>query len=242
MKLICLNIWGGHIKEPLLEFVKAHRDIDVFCFQEVYHKADRKVSDEDRAVSLNIFSELQVHLSEHKAFFRPTVNQTYGIGMMVKKEIEVVREGEVVIHENPHYHGIGPTHSRNLQWVECRLENQTYTIINLHGLWNGLGKTDSPERISQAFRIKAFVEAIDSPKIVCGDFNLRPDTESMQVIEQGMHNLIKTHGISSTRTSHYSKKEKFADYILTSPEVKVADFKVLEHEVSDHAPLLLDFS
>jgi len=48
MKLITLNIWGGHMFNPLLEFIQAHQDIDIFCLQEVYHQAPHKVSDEDR--------------------------------------------------------------------------------------------------------------------------------------------------------------------------------------------------
>lgn len=241
MKLITLNIWGGHIHEPLLEFIKSHRDIDIFCFQEVYHNAHRKICDDDKKVSLNIFSELHALLPHHQAFFRPVVDGIYGIGMFVKKEIEVLEEGESNIHHNPKYPGIGATHSRNLQWLQYRINNQIHTIVNLHGLWNGKGKMDSPERISQSQKIKEFADTIQTPKILCGDFNLRPDTVSMKMLESGMKNLIEIYKISSTRTSLYQKEEKFADYVLTSPEITVNHFEVLSHEVSDHSPLLLEF-
>ena len=36
MKLITLNIWGGHVLEPLLNFMVSHHDVDIFCLQEVY--------------------------------------------------------------------------------------------------------------------------------------------------------------------------------------------------------------
>lgn len=237
-----LNIWGGHVRTPLLQFIDNHREVDIFCFQEVYHQARNKVSDEDREVSLNIFSELHALLPNHRAYFRPVVQNSYGIGMFVNKEIEVLDEGEIPIYENPHYRGLGPTHSRNLQWLQCRLNGQTHTIMNVHGLWNGKGKTDSPERISQSQRIKEFMGSIETPKILCGDFNLRPDTESMKMVEKGMNNLIQTYKISSTRTSLYPKEEKFADYVLTSPEISVGHFAVLKEEVSDHAPLFLEFT
>ena len=58
---------------------------------------------------------------------------------------------------------------------------------------------------------------------------------------EGMHNLIDQHNIISTRTSYYPKEEKFADYVFTSHEIKVNHFSVLKEEVSDHAPLLIDF-
>jgi len=241
MKLMTLNIWGGHVRNPLLDFIVLHRDIDIFCFQEVYHNAPEKISNEDRKVSLNIFSELQALLPDHRGFFRPVVNNIYGISMFVRKEIDVLREGEVTIHENLSYSGRGPTHSRNLQWLEYRINNQIYSVLNVHGLWNGQGKTDSPERIAQSKRITEFLNQIKVPTVMCGDFNLRPDTESMKMLEQGMKNLVQTYQVTSTRSSLYPKAEKFADYILTSPEIKVNKFEVLQDEVSDHLPLLLDF-
>jgi len=241
MKLITLNIWGGHVYSPLLEFIESHQEIDIFCFQEVYHKAENKISDDTRPVCLNIFSELQALLPNHQAFFRPTVGETYGIGTFVRKEIYVVGEGDIIIHDNPHYSGRGPTHSRNLQWLQYRINHQTHSILNVHGLWNGKGKADCPERIAQSLKIREFMDEINTPKILCGDFNLRPDTESVNILEQGMNNLIQIYDVRSTRTSFYPKEEKFADYIFTSPEIKVKNFEVMKDEVSDHAPLMLDF-
>lgn len=239
MKLMTLNIWGGHVRNPLLQFIEFHRETEIFCFQEVYHQAPAKISDDDKTVSLNIFSELQVLLPDHKPFFRPVVDQIYGIGMFVKKTIPVLEEGEILIHENPAYQGLGPTHSRNLQWIKCQFDEKTYFVMNVHGLWNGKGKTDCPERLAQSQKIKAFMDTIDSSKILCGDLNLRPDTESIKIIEQGMHNLIRNFNIQSTRTSLYPKVERFADYIFTSKDMNIEHFEVLNDEVSDHAPLLL---
>lgn len=242
MKLITLNIWGGHIHSPLIEFIKAHQDTDIFCFQEVYHNAPERISTEDRKVSLNIFSELQELLPDHQAFFRPVVENVFGIGMFIRNKMEILGEGEVTIHTNPNYSGRGPTHSRNLQWAKCRIDGRDYSIVNVHGLWNGKGKTDTPERIQQSQRIREFVDGLPNPKVVCGDFNLRPDTESVKILEAGMTNLVKTFKVATTRTSLYPREEKYADYIFTSPEIAVNNFEVLKDEVSDHAPLFLDFA
>lgn len=57
----------------------------------------------------------------------------------------------------------------------------------------------------------------------------------------GLRNLIKEHGITSTRTSLYTKEEKFADYVLIGPGIQVTNFEVLPDEVSDHAPLRIEF-
>ncbi|HZY47630.1 MAG TPA: hypothetical protein VFE96_07530 [Candidatus Bathyarchaeia archaeon] len=69
-----------------------------------------------------------------------------------------------------------------------------------------------------------------------------PHTRSIGIIEtQGMSNLIVKQSASSTRSRFYPGKERFADYIFTSPEVTVRSFKVLNEEVSDHLPLLMEF-
>lgn len=242
MKLVTLNLWGGHLRIPLLKFINHHKDVDIFCLQEVYHKAHRVISRQERELSLNIFSDLQKLLPEHYAIFKPAVDNVYGIAMLLRKNIDILSEGEINIHQKKYHPGIGENHSRNMQWVECESNNQTYSILNVHGLWNGRGKSDTPDRIEQSLRIRHFMDTINTPKILCGDFNLRPNTQSMHIIEEGMTNLITVNNVRSTRTSYYKKSEKFADYILTSPEITINQFEVMSEEVSDHAALYLDFN
>jgi endonuclease/exonuclease/phosphatase family metal-dependent hydrolase len=241
MKLITLNMWGGHIYDPLVEFIKSYREVDIFCLQEVYDDAPEKISTEERKVCLTLFSDLQKLLPHHTGFFGAVVDGVYGNAIFVSNKLEVLDEGNVNIHDNPHYPGRGPTHSRNLQWIQCLVGQHIYSIFNVHGLWNGRGKADSPERIIQSERIRRFIDTLNTPKILCGDFNLRPDTESVKILEAGMTNHITLSHVTSTRTRYYTKPEKFADYIFTSPEVPVKAFSVLPDQVSDHAPLLIEF-
>lgn len=120
-------------------------------------------------------------------------------------------------------------------------DGEQLTVINFHGLWNGKGKGDSEDRILQTKNILDFTKKLTGEHLLCGDFNLRPDTESIKLFQDvGMRNLIKEYNITSTRTSHYTKDEKFADYVFVTRGVRVKDFKVLPDEVSDHAPLYLD--
>lgn len=242
MKLITLNIWGGYLKQEILNFFNNYQEIDIFCLQEVYCKADKKISTCDLKLSLDIFTEIQDELPNHIGYFRPVVNDIYGIAMLVHKDIHIIAEGEICIHENNDYPGAGPTHQRNMQWLKAKHQDHTFSIFNVHGLWNGKGKLDSTNRINQARRIKEFTDSINMPKIICGDFNLRPETESIKIVSSEMNDLIQKYNITSTRTSHYPKEERFADYVFTSNGIHINDFKVLEDEVSDHAALALDFT
>ena len=55
-----------------------------------------------------------------------------------------------------------------------------------------------------------------------------------------MRNLIKEFGVTSTRTSFYTKPVKFADYVFVSKDINLKNLKILPHEVSDHTPLLIE--
>jgi endonuclease/exonuclease/phosphatase family metal-dependent hydrolase len=63
----------------------------------------------------------------------------------------------------------------------------------------------------------------------------------MKKLEENMIDLITKNDVKNTRSKFYTRNEKFADYILVSPDIKVRDFKVMDEHVSDHLPLYLDF-
>jgi len=240
MKIISLNTWSGIVYEPFKAFFRQYQDVDVFCLQEIYSKAIGK--DEPHPtldMKLDIYEQIEEWLTDtHVGYFRPAHADYYGQAIFIKKEIAVEEEGSIWIYENREPKKRGE-HSRNLHYVRVNLNGKPTVLINLHALWNGMGKTDTEDRISQSKKIHEFIESRAEEKIVVGDFNLNPDTESLAIVEEGMRNLIKEYGITTTRTSFYNKESKFADYALVSSGIEVTDFKVLPEEVSDHAALYL---
>jgi endonuclease/exonuclease/phosphatase family metal-dependent hydrolase len=77
-------------------------------------------------------------------------------------------------------------------------------------------------------------------KIIVGDLNLVPDTQSIQLIEAaGYRNLITEYAIVDTRTFFYRKAPRLADYVFVSRAVRVEAFHVDQTPVSDHAALIL---
>ncbi len=243
MKLISLNLWGGRVREPLLEFFKSRVDTDVFCLQEVYHDAHGKDTIWDKA-NLDTLDDVRQVLPDHTVFYHPHLGDWWGLALFAEKSIAFHEVGESYVHlykgHDMEREVLGHT-AKNLQYGHMTFKGKPLTIINFHGLWNGKGKTDCAERIEQSKKIAAFIAGIKGEIIFCGDFNLLPDTQSIKMIEEtGLRNLITEYGITSTRTSFYDKPEKFADYMFVSKGLQVKDFKVLPDEVSDHAPLLLE--
>lgn len=255
MKIISLNTWGGRAgKDNLLNFFNNHKkDADIFCLQEMWAAPYEHLEGESAGALAIRHKDIMVRgvhevgelLSKHKSYFRPHHMDNYGLLMFVREELPVQGEGEIFVHQ---YKGFIPEgdighHARNIQYVTTQLGEKIVTVINFHGLWNGQGKNDSEDRINQSQRIIDFLKTLPGEIVLCGDFNLLPDTESIKLFESfGLRNLIKEFGITSTRTSRYTKADKFADYIFISKGLVIKDFKVLPDEVSDHAPLLLEIA
>ncbi|MBP7741337.1 MAG: endonuclease/exonuclease/phosphatase family protein [Candidatus Pacebacteria bacterium] len=241
MKIVSLNTWAGVVYEPLLKFFDTYRDVDIFCLQEIYSKAEGKEEPHpELAMRLDLFERIEERLQDtHVGYFRPAHADYYGQALFVKKDIVVEEEGDIFIYENNEPEARGK-HSRNLQYIRITVNGKPTVVANLHGLWNGMGKSDTPDRILQSENIRAFVRGRSEQVIVLGDFNLNPNTKSLSIAGEGMRNLIEEYGITSTRTSFYERENRFADYAFVSPDVEVVDFKVLPEEVSDHAALYLE--
>jgi exonuclease III len=253
MKIVSLNTWGGRAgRKGLMKFFDNYKDeIDIFCLQEIWsapyenfngHPAGGKKIDHEEIMIYGM-QDISEVLSGHSGFFRPHFLENYGLFMLAKNNLPIKAEGELFVFKEKGHVPSGDigTHARNIQYVTTELNGRSLTVINFHGLWNGKGKTDSEDRIEQSKKILEFTSTLEGDYVLCGDFNLLPDTQSIKLFEDtGLRNLIKEYGITSTRTSHYTKEEKFADYIFVTPDIQVKEFKVLPDEISDHAPLLLE--
>ncbi len=253
MKLITLNTWMGGIKDPLLDFVRAKEaEIDVFCFQEVLNGGAEHVSkwwpENPPPFEGNLFEFLKEALPRHVALFHPNIGEWTGLAMFIRDSLTIIDAGDHFVHKSgpvfPGDEGFSVPYPKNIQHATYESAARPCTIINFHGLWNGGGKSDAPERIAQTKNILACLHKLPGKHVLAGDFNLLPDTESMRLLEQesGMRNLIVDFGVTSTRTRYYTRTtDRHADYVLVSPDVEVVDFKVLPDEVSDHSPLYLEF-
>lgn len=258
MKLICLNIWGGSkTKENELKafLEKNSKDTDIFCFQEVFDITDDKKDKEAIGNLVNIpninkdlINYLKLLLPNFNSFFCPVYSDVYGIAIFVKKDISVKGQGDSLIYKCrvfPDPEDELADHNRKIQWVDILKDNKTFRIFNLHGHWTHKdrgGKGDTEKKIKQTQKIVEQVKSSIYPCILAGDFNSRPDTESIRMIDKILINQITKNGILSTRPKEFNYTENYADYIFTSPDIKVDKFEVMSDVVSDHSPLSIKFN
>ncbi len=255
MKLISLNVWGGRVYTELVKFLEREKsNTDIFCFQEVldYGRGEpgpdaKEAKARHQPKEFQEKSDLYKKLTEILSDFNPFLSEPYSSGMerlavFVRKGISVSEETlqvhkpfQVDVNGKPYYVAC------LLQHVHVEIGDKSYDVANVHGLWQGGSKSDTPERLDQSREIVRLLSGFSSPKILCGDFNLSPNTQSIRIIEGVMGNLIREKGITNTRSPLYTKPLRYADYVFTSTNINVIKFEVMQNVVSDHLPLLLEF-
>ncbi len=261
LNIIFLNTYNARYKDEFFEFLDAHRP-DVFCFQEIYSGLEPAVTSSGSLVDM--YYQLRQRLGEeyfgyHYVRQEDWPNSTYqkhnpwGNAIFIKKNIQVhsYLEEFILGHRNSASNDkdkFSMTLPVGAQSVTLKVSDKILSITNFHGYYAGVGvgKGDTPERITQSKNLLEHIKKLPGLKILGGDFNLDPDTESLQILEKvGLHNLIKDYNIKGTRTPRYPQEKRiknpFADYVFVDEDLKVNSFKVdTDFLGSDHAPLFLE--
>ena len=266
LHILSWNVWGGKCFAKLSEFFTSEDGVslDVVCLQEVYNSPSADDELTRNGSKPNLMQVLQRDfLPNHEGYYFPSISiipllddeasfpLSWGLAIFVRRKLPVIQSGSVLIHGHPdNFRPHTPdTVPRYLAHVVIDLGNgKLLTVANYHGLWvphnedDSTNKNDTPERLEQSRRVReVFDELPGVHKILCGDFNIRPDTGSFELMRRNLQCPLTAGNITSTRSkTHYKKEEGYADYMLTSARVNILDFQVLpEDEASDHLPLFL---
>lgn len=258
-----MNAWGGALADELLPWL-ADCAADVLCLQEVTRTPGltgwTRFDDGDRTLPqrANLFGDARAVLPRHQAFFLTSDSgpvtdgagarhrQDFGVATMVAERLPVVGVDSAFVHG---------TFVEHVEWtvadrprvalavgVVGRTAGRRLWVVQVHGLRDPAGKSDTPARLAQAARLTELVQRVRDPDdlvAVCGDFNLLPGSATFDVLGGiGLTDLV---GTADTRTSHYPKPVRHANYLLVSDVTAVERFQILqEPEVSDHRVLVLD--
>jgi endonuclease/exonuclease/phosphatase family metal-dependent hydrolase len=266
MRILSLNAWGGRVHQPLLKYIGGV-GADVVCLQEVVRTPGHPhgwLTYRDRDLRLpqraNLFDEIRAVLPEYQGRFFPTARgllfdddsrevwSEFGLATFVRDSYAVIGEALGFVHGafTPEGWGEHPR-SRNAHCVRL-LDPKTgicVTVAQMHGLRDPAGKGDTPAREKQAERLVELIGNVwpgCDRLVVCGDFNVLPDSVTFaRLAALGLNDLVTGRGHTDTRTSFYEKAGRFADYMLVNDAVDVMSFDVVaDPEVSDHRPLLLE--
>jgi endonuclease/exonuclease/phosphatase (EEP) superfamily protein YafD len=101
-------------------------------------------------------------------------------------------------------------------------------------------KNGDEETLRQMKQLGEYIDSLDGPIILTGDFNLAPHSESLEQINARLINLCTQHRLKTTRT-HLTHKTEVCDYIFVNNKVSVKSFQASDEIVSDHKALILEF-
>jgi endonuclease/exonuclease/phosphatase family metal-dependent hydrolase len=266
MRIVSLNAWGGKLFEPLIRYL-VEVDADVLCLQEVvrtpgYDGSELIYRDGDLRLPqrTNLFDDICAALPGHDARFFPAsrgplydsagheFKSEFGLATFVRRALPVIGEAMDFVHGAFSADSWGQhPRARNAHCIRVFDAGQgaPVTLAHMHGLRDPAGKDDNPLRERQAERLVGLIRRVWSGNerlVVCGDFNVLPGSVTFaRMAELGLSDLVVGRGHTDTRTSHYKKPGRYADYMLVNDPVDVASFDVVtEPEVSDHRPLLLE--
>lgn len=257
MRLLCLNILAGSQGQSFFDYLRAEaQSTQIFCFQEVFKTAAAVPA--SAIGRMAIYRELQELLRGHLGFFALTsINHDLenpvdfpvesGTSIFVKKDLQVLTESSEEIYGR-RGSAVDPGQVNLptvLQRLEVLMDGKKLSIFNYHGTAYPGNKLDTPDRLAEATKISAILQNTAGPKILCGDFNLMPQTQSIKILGTGMRNLIEEYKITGTRNklswAKFHNVQHFADYTFVSPDMEVKNFSVPYNEVSDHLPMILEF-
>lgn len=243
MKILQLNIWGGKLDKNLDDLLR-REDADVLCLQEVVHlPGSHSFFFEDLEEIQQISNYDHVHFtpSYECNFMHRTMS--WGNAILSRQPfvdtndlytyMEKVENFDRMIHTD--YNA-----GRVLQHVVIKTEKTPLHILNHHGYHLNGHKNGDDETMRQCGMIADYVKTLEGSVVLCGDFNLVGNSQSMEQINSLLINHVNRNNVATTRTPLTHKTEA-CDFILTSPDIEVQTFRVLDDIASDHKALVVEF-
>lgn len=241
MKILQLNIWGGRLGSQIKQLINREQP-DIVCFQEAIKVEGGSgfVFDELR--------EIQTDTKFEHCYFSPSFGWKLmkreaqsGLATMSKVPFTYTDNAFTRLKYISDFDILDTDYNvRSLQHVTIKHNGELFHVLNHHGHHIPNHKDGDEETMRQCQMIVEYIDGLEGAVVLCGDFNLKPYSESLELINKKLVNHAKERGILTTRTP-LTHKTEVCDYIFTSPGIRVKNFQVLDDIASDHKALLVEF-
>ena len=235
-KILQLNVWTGRIKGSLLEFFK-NNDFDIICLQEAVWSENEK--------ALQIFSDTVNQIKECSKleyesraanWFIESFNSIIYQGNIVLSREEIIDEkielvyGKEKLAENAEDLA---NHCYKAQLIKLK---NGLNVVNYHGYWlpNPIGDGTTVKVMKNVTKM---FKDVTGPLVMCGDLNIVHESPAMRELDF-LKDLTHEYHINNTLNKLKFIGEVACDHILTSKEIEVTKFEVIDEPISDHKALV----
>ncbi|HSW89923.1 MAG TPA: endonuclease/exonuclease/phosphatase family protein [Patescibacteria group bacterium] len=245
IKILDLNLFEGGLFWPNIEKLIQKENPDILCLQEVFN-GDAKQSPNFRTIE-----QLDKLLPGFHHYYSPELFEIWPFGQgdggnAIYSRFPMREEQTIFLHREyqkilrPRNEKDFSHYPKNLQSVVVEIDGKRLHVANMHGIW-GLDGKDSKERLQMSKLIVKEVKG-KKPLVLAGDFNLKPDTVTIQYIEKLLTNVFKGEMKTSFNMRHKDNlgyASAVVDMFFASPDIKIVSKSVPGDDVSDHLPLLV---
>jgi endonuclease/exonuclease/phosphatase family metal-dependent hydrolase len=240
MKILQLNIWGGKLGKQIIELLLREKP-DVVCFQEALQFPG------DENLFVTTLEQITAATSFPHSFFSPSFsfklmkrNAEWG-NAIISRTPFLEKQAQFTRGEFTNDFDIldGDYNMRNLQHVLVEVDGKRIHILNHHGHHIMQHKNGDGETMRQCRIIADYVKELEGSVVLTGDFNLSPQSESLQQINNVLVNQCLVNKVKTTRTL-LTHKTEVCDFIFTSQDIQVQNFAVFEDIASDHSALSIE--
>ena len=241
MKIMTLNVWQGRLERVLLKHLET-LDIDFACMQEAvdYEGTPAGLASSYKKIGNSLRLDYQ--------FFSPLTAMKLGskditFGNVIYASRPFSETGTIFTrgeYKDNFDFDVDDYNVRAFQHALVEIGDKKLHILNYHGHHIDAHKLGDEETMRQVQQIADYIKTLDGGVVLCGDFNLSPESESVKHLDILLSNLPVDYSLKTTR-SRLTYKNEVCDYIFVNKHVDVKGFSMDETIISDHNALILDF-
>ncbi|RZL49058.1 MAG: endonuclease [Pedobacter sp.] len=238
------------VKDRMLKVV-AEQNPDIVCFQEFFTKPKGEFDTVDSLKKL---------LNAKYYYFVPTMkSETEAIGLAIFSKYPIENKGQIAFE--------GSNGNESI-YVDLLLKGQKLRVYNIHFQSISFEKEDytylekvtkkmevekgSSKRIVRMLKsafikrseqvdlMKAHLRTCTTPYIIAGDFNDTPASYVVTKMTDSLNNAFIKKGAGLGRTYNGKFPNFQIDYIASSKDIEVENYRIVEAKLSDHFPVRSD--
>lgn len=246
--ILTLNIWQGGLQfDHALRFIHQVKP-DILCLQEVFNGHDASSPRNYRTIEV-----LSEELPEYSIAFAPaflcvTAYGKFDQGNAIFSRFPIVHEDFAWLNHPYGEYEEYPADKdwtkdpKNIQYCQVKISTEILNIFNVHGVWDMKGD-DTPARLKMSEVIIDQVKGKDKV-FLSGDFNVRPNTQTIRHIEEYLRNVSDPGRETSFNLKFKDLKVSpgyataVVDFVFVSDDLQVISCESPQVDASDHLPIV----